>query len=221
MKQLFKENRYFFIPYLLFLTASIILLLSYSRPELHILSNKAHHPFFDQFFKYATWLGDGAMVAIIAIVLLFVRFRYAIAFLIGSLTASGLVQLFKQVILQDMYRPSKYFEMNESYALHLIEGVKLHSLHSFPSGHSTTAFNVFMMLSIVVKNKLLKILCLLLAVTVAYSRVYLSQHFLIDITVGSVIGIVFILLAVWWARTWDKEWLDKSVLTVSKSTHDK
>jgi len=213
MKYLLKENKYFFASYLVFLAASIILLLSYSRPELHILSNKANHPFFDEFFKYATWLGDGAMVAIVAVALLFIRFRYAIAFLIGSLSASGLVQLFKQVLLQDMYRPSKYFELTGAYKLHLIEGVNLHSLHSFPSGHSTTAFNVFMMLSIVVNNKFLKVLCLLLAATVAYSRVYLSQHFLIDITVGSVIGIVFILLAVWWSNTWNKSWLDKSLLT--------
>ncbi|MFW5831497.1 MAG: phosphatase PAP2 family protein [Prolixibacteraceae bacterium] len=221
MKHLIRKNKYFFIPYLFFFAAGIILLLSYSRPELHILSNKTHHPFFDQFFKYATYLGDGLMVAVITVVLLFVRFRYAIAFLIGSLSASGLVQLFKKVLLEDMYRPSKYFEMNESYTLRLIEGVNLHSLHSFPSGHSTTAFNVFMMLSIVVKNRLLKVLSLLLAVTVAYSRVYLSQHFLIDITVGSVVGIVFILLAVWWSETWNKNWLDKSVLTVSQPSNDK
>lgn len=211
MKQLLKDNRFFFVPYLVFLVVCVYFLLTYSRPELHILTNKVNHPFFDQFFKYATHLGDGAMVAIITAILLFIRFRYAIAFLIGSLAASGLVQFFKQVLLEDMYRPSKYFELNESYQLHLIEGVNLHSLHSFPSGHSTTAFNVFMMLAIVVKNKLLKSLCLILAATVAYSRVYLSQHFLVDITVGSVIGVVFILLAVWWSLKWEKSWLDKSV----------
>ena len=221
MKQLIKENKYFFVPFLLFLTSTIVLLLSYTRPELHILSNKANRPFFDQFFKYATYFGDGIMIAVIAAVLLFVSFRNTIAFLIGSLSASVLVQLFKKVLLEDMYRPSKYFELHETYRLHLIEGVKLHSLHSFPSGHTTTAFNVFLMLSIVVKNRLLKLLCLLLAVIVAYSRVYLSQHFLIDITVGSIIGIVFILLAVWWSNTWEKDWLDKSVLTVSNSSNDK
>lgn len=218
MKHLIKENYYFFVPHLFFLVISIILLLSYSRPELHILSNNAHHPVFDQFFKYATYFGDGIMVAVVAVVLLFVRFRYTIAFLIGSLSASVLVQLFKRVLLQDMYRPSKYFELNETYKLHLIEGVKLHSLHSFPSGHSTTAFNVFLMLAIVVKNRFLKLLCLLLAATVAYSRVYLSQHFLVDITVGSVIGIAFILFAVWWSETWKKSWLDQSVITISKTS---
>ncbi len=218
MKHLLKENRYFFLPYLLFLTVCIFFLLTYSKPELHILTNEVNSSFFDQFFRYATNLGDGIMVVILTLALLFVRYRYAIAFLIGSLSTSGLVQLFKQVILQDMYRPSKYFEMNETYKLHLIEGVKLHSLHSFPSGHSATAFNVFLMLALIVKNKYLKMFLLITAVTVAYSRVYLSQHFIIDITVGSFIGSLFILLVFWWVQHWDKNWLDRSLTDSFKSS---
>lgn len=211
MLQLIKDNRYFFVPYLLFLLVSVFLLLIYSRPELHILTNKANSPFFDTFFKYATYLGDGIMVAVITLLLLFISYRHAIAFLTGSLVTSGIVQLFKQVIIKDAYRPSKYFEMNETYQLHIVEGVKLHSLHSFPSGHAATAFNVFFMLVLIVPNKMLKLLFFILAVTVAYSRVYLSQHFLIDITVGSFAGVFFLFLAYWWSLHWHKNWLDKSI----------
>ncbi len=211
MKELLKKNLYFFIPYLLFLTVSVAFILLYSRPELHILTNKINSDFFDQFFKYATMFGDGIMIVILTLVLVFIRYRYAIAFLIGSLSTSVLVQFFKQVLLKDMYRPSKYFELHETYKLHLIEGVKLHSLHSFPSGHSATAFNVFLMLAIIVKNKHLKLFFLLIAVIVAYSRVYLSQHFIIDITVGSFVGSLFMLLIFWWVQHWNKDWLDKSL----------
>ncbi len=211
MKQLVKKNLFFFIPYLLFLSVCIVFLLLYTRPALHILTNEVYSPFFDLFFKYATNLGDGIMIAVLALALLFVSYRFAIAFLIGSLATSGIVQFFKQVVLNDMYRPSKYFEMNETYQLHLIEGVKLHSLHSFPSGHSATAFNVFLMLALIVENKFLKLFFLVMAIIVAYSRVYLSQHFLIDITVGSFIGTVFMLLVFWWVQNWNRHWLDKSL----------
>ena len=171
MIELLKENRYFLLPHLLVLLVFTAFLLSYNKAELHLISNNANSPFFDQFFRYATWLGDGVMIAIVAVALLFVRFRFAISFLIGSLITAGIVNLFKKVLLDDMYRPSKYFELYESAQLHLIEGVKLHSLQSFPSGHTATAFNVFFFLALILKSKPLKFSMFLLAIIVAYSRV--------------------------------------------------
>ncbi len=220
MKELLKDNKYFLLPYLLTLLVFAVFLLSYNKAELHLLSNKANSPFFDQFFRFATYLGDGLMIAIVAVALLFVRFRYAIAFLIGSLLTAGIVNLFKKVLLDDMYRPSKYFELYyETTRLHLIEGVNLHSLQSFPSGHTATAFSVFFFLALIMNKKSSKFAMFLLAIIVAYSRVYISQHFLIDITVGSIISVVVVFLTFIWVNKWKKEWLENSVL--SKPTQHK
>ncbi|HKL32669.1 MAG TPA: phosphatase PAP2 family protein [Tangfeifania sp.] len=216
MKETLKENKYFLLPWLLTLVVFTGLILTHNKAELHLISNNVNSLFFDQFFRYATWLGDGVMIAIVGVVLLFVRFRYAIAFLIGSLVTAGIVNLFKKVLLDDMYRPSKYFELYESAQLHLIEGVKLHSLQSFPSGHTATAFSVFFFLALILKSKPLKLSMLLLAIVVAYSRVYISQHFLIDITAGSAIAVLIMFFTYLWMKSWNKEWLDSSVL--SKST---
>ena len=218
MKELILKNRWFFLHYSVFLLIWAALLFSYSKPELHNLLNKAHSPFFDIFFKYATHLGDGAVIAILAVVFLFVKYRYFFAFLIGSLSAALLVNLFKKVFLDEMYRPSKYFELFETYKLHLVEGVKLHSLQSFPSGHTATAFSVFLMLALITKNRWGKLALFFGAVLVAYSRVYLSQHFVIDIAVGSLISVVLMLVSFWWVQTWRKSWLDKPVLTFAKSS---
>ena len=212
MKQLFKENRYFLIPYLFTLTICMILLLSFSKTELHILSNKANAIFFDYFFKYVTNLGDGAMIAILTIVLLVIRYRYAIIFLSGSLLTAGIINLLKKVLLGDIFRPSKYFELYETYQLHFVEGVKLHSFYSFPSGHTGTAFNLFFMLALISPGKGLKLFWFFMATVVGYSRVYLSQHFLIDITVGSILGTTIILLMFFWLNKSDKIWLDKSLI---------
>jgi len=216
MKETLKENKYFLLPWLLTLVVFTGLILTHNKAELHLISNNINSLFFDQFFRYATWLGDGVMIAIVGVVLLFVRFRYAIAFLIGSLVTAGIVNLFKKVLLDDMYRPSKYFELYESAQLHLIEGVKLHSLQSFPSGHTATAFSVFFFLALILKSKPLKFSMFLLAIIVAYSRVYISQHFLIDITAGSAIAVLIMFFTYLWMKSWNKEWLDCSVL--SKST---
>jgi membrane-associated phospholipid phosphatase len=212
MKKLIKANRCFFIPYLVFLVFCGILLASFSKSQLHILSNEANSPFFDTFFKYATNLGDGAVIAVLFIILLFVSYRYAFAFLTGSLVTALVVNLFKKVIFHNMYRPSKYFELYETYKLHLVEGVKMHSLQSFPSGHTATAFNLFLMMALMIKNNMLKFIFFIMAALVAYSRVYISQHFLMDITVGSVIGVVIMILAFVWFQTFNKNWLDKSFL---------
>lgn len=216
MKRLLKENNYFFIPYLLFLLCCGVLLRSFTKPDLHILLNKFNSSFFDQFFRFATFLGNGVMIAVFVVVLAFFRYRYAVALLIGSLATSLVVNLFKKVLLHDMYRPSKYFELYETYKLHLVEGVKLHSLQSFPSGHTATAFNLFLMFALIVSNKYLKLLFLVMAVVVAWSRVYLSQHFVVDITAGSIVGVAIIFLTFWWVEKWNKNWIDKSLTDLFK-----
>ena len=218
MKDLIRKNRWFLIPYSVLLTASIALLIVFSKPELHIAANKANSPFFDTFFKYATLLGDGTLIAVLTIILLFVSFRHLIVFLLGSLSAAIVVNIIKKFILTDIYRPSKYFELFETYQLHFIEGVKLHSYQSFPSGHTAAIFSVALMLTLLTRNNLLKVSMLLVAVLTAYSRVYLSQHFFIDITVGSVIAVLLMLLFFRLSESWKKPWLDKSVLTISKSS---
>jgi len=212
MKQLIKENKYFLIPYSVTLLICGILLNIYTKPELHILLNKLHSSFFDFFFKYATNLGDGAMIAFIFFVLIFVKYRYAFAFLAAGLITSMVINILKKVVLNDIYRPSKYFELYETYQLHFVEGVKLHSLQSFPSGHTGVSFNVFLTLAIITKNKFLKLTYFILAALVAYSRVYLSQHFMIDITVGSIIAVILTLLIFRWFCNMDKMWLEKSLI---------
>lgn len=216
MKEIFKENRFFLIPWLLFVTAAGVLLIIYPKAQLHIFSNQFHSPFSDTFFKYITHLGDGTFIAVLFIALLFVKYRYAFAFLTGALAASLLINLVKKVLMHDVYRPSKYFELYETYQLHFVEGVKLHALQSFPSGHTTTVFNLFFMLSVLVENRWLKFIFLVIAIVVGYSRVYLSQHFLIDVVAGSVFGVASIFLSFYYFSQSSKGWLDQSILKTKR-----
>jgi membrane-associated phospholipid phosphatase len=72
--------------------------------------------------------------------------------------------------------------------LKYIEGVYMVGQNSFPSGHSTSAFALFTCLALITENKLLKIIFIAFALTAAFSRTYLSQHWLVDVTFGSLIG---------------------------------
>jgi membrane-associated phospholipid phosphatase len=80
---------------------------------------------------------------------------------------------------------------------YFIKGVTHIGFASFPSGHSTTIFALATLLCIFAKDWRLKIVCLLCAVLVGYSRLYLGQHFLGDVLMGSCIGIVTAVLVNW------------------------
>jgi membrane-associated phospholipid phosphatase len=130
-------------------------------------------------------LGDGLFVIIPAIILLFYSLRHFV-FLCTAYLSTGLItQILKRFFFHDVLRPSKLLY---DKSLHLIDGVELLSNRSFPSGHSTSAFAFFLCFAMLSTNKAIKLGCLILASLVAFSRIYLSQHFLIDTMVGSFIG---------------------------------
>ena len=84
--------------------------------------------------------------------------------------------------------------------------------NSFPSGHSVSAFCAAVVITFVTKEKYWGTFMLIIAALVAYSRMYLSEHFLIDVTAGSALGIFVtsfwlswidrqpFLHSVWWNR---------------------
>ncbi len=187
MLSFFQINKFFLYPYLaivLFVTSFNLML---DKAQIHLFLNQFHSLFFDFFFKWITHIGDGLLVIIAGIIMLLIRLKYGLMVLI-SYTASGiLVQVLKKTIFSEIKRPRGFFE--DSALIHWVEGVTVHSNQSFPSGHATSAFALFFTLCLITKNNYLKFGCFLLAATIAYSRVYLSQHFLIDIVVGSIIGI--------------------------------
>jgi membrane-associated phospholipid phosphatase len=140
-------------------------------------------------FYYTTTLGNGLIFFIVGIIFLFFSYRKGLIFLFTFVLHIIPVQLIKQVILPNVKRPTRHFyELFVSNKLHLVDGVDVHGFHSFPSGHTASAFAMFFLLIFFVKNKIAKILLLFLAFAVGYSRIYLSQHFFIDVYFGSIIG---------------------------------
>lgn len=221
MRKLIYQNRYFLVPYLVFIVACLFLMLAFRKADLHILFNQWHTSFFDTFFKQLTYLGDGMIYLLILAILLFYNYRWSIIFTTAVLVSSILVTVGKRSLFADTYRPAKYFELYHDYQLHLVKGVDLHSLHSFPSGHTTTAFTIFVMLALLVKNNALKFLCFILAILVGYSRVYLSQHFLIDVFTGSIIGTGCVFMSWHYFDRFDQSWLENSFNLRSKSRSEK
>lgn len=149
----------------------------------------------DEFFKYITHVGDGIFAVILVLILAYYNFRNSIFVLLSYIVASLVATVFKRIIYPDIFRPDFTFKFFVGEKLNLIDGIEMLSSNSFPSGHSTTAFAVFVALAFLVKSNTSKVLFLVTACVVAFSRTYISQHWLIDVYVASVIGTLSALLS--------------------------
>ncbi len=184
----------------------------FTKGQIHIFINQHYNSFFDTFFKYITYLGDLAVFAVFVIlILLFVSYRKSVLFACATLLSGIFVQLLKNFIFSNHLRPIKYFA--GSYNLRMVEGVSVHTNYSFPSGHSTSAFSIFLVLAMFTNNKYIKFMCFVVASLTAFSRVYLSQHFLSDIVAGSFIGVIFALGTELFLNTKNPQWFSKSLYT--------
>lgn len=160
--------------------------------------NHWHTPVLDQVFKYATFMGDGMIYAVLGIiVLLFGTYYRFIVLAAVALIQTIPVQLGKRLFFSGFDRPRNYFGARFE-ELHTVAGVHIHGSHSFPSGHTASAFAVATFLIWYSKDKRWGALWALLAVLVAFSRMYLLQHFLMDTFAGSIIGVGSSLLVCWW-----------------------
>ncbi len=185
--ELYRDNRFVFISlvFVWIISAAMLLFLNHGDEFYYI--NPFHSPELDVFFKYLTDLGNGLVQALILLPLLFFRFRVYAIFIASHLSSGLFAQIIKFIV--DASRPHAYFSNFDFF--HTVAGVSLYSHHSFPSGHTASIFALSTVLCLVTNNKWLKFLFLLFAIVVAFSRMYLLQHFLLDVYFGSIIGVLF------------------------------
>ncbi|HUB62770.1 MAG TPA: phosphatase PAP2 family protein [Puia sp.] len=194
LKAILAGNRYFFYCYLFFFLVGSVYLLAVGKAASFIELNPYHRSVLDTFFVWVTFLGDGLFAVIVCLIFLVLRrwsraFQLIAAFAVSSLMAQTMKNLFS------MPRPKQFFPAGQYN--YFIDGVTHIGFASFPSGHTTTIFALATLLAIFDPNKKGNILYLLAAVAVGYSRIYLGQHFLGDVLVGSVIGTLTAVLIHW------------------------
>ena len=193
------------IAYLVLLMFIFGLQFIYPKLELHLLLNSYHTAIQDTFFKYYSMLAEGPLYVLALIPLLWKKIKITIFFALCELSGGAVLQLLKHSI--ETERPVSAFEHYHNIILPLVQGVNMHHSNSFPSGHASTFFVFCTCCAIILAYKYrlkanqdnrrkdilfnLSLLSLLIfAALGAYSRVYLSQHFISDVCVGSIIGFV-------------------------------
>ncbi|MFD2034078.1 phosphatase PAP2 family protein [Belliella marina] len=183
----FRKDIPAFTFYLLFGSVLIFMLvLKYSNKGFSLYINELHHPILDAFFKHITHLGDGLMLLLFLPIIFFKKSTYGIILHLGALIHLVFVYLGKQVFFHGAPRPMLVFQ---DLSLHVVEGVKIASYNTFPSGHTATAFLLAALLAQTrPRQPFYQFFPFLLALLVAFSRVYLMQHFLVDVLAGMWIG---------------------------------
>jgi membrane-associated phospholipid phosphatase len=161
---------------------------STERLDQLLLINGANNAFADIVFQGLTSIAEVVLPFLLLIYLFRFQKAYALPYVYSYALSTGLIQLLKHFVFTSSLRPLTYFATS-GIKWHLVEGLPIHSYNSMPSGHTGAAFFMFFWVAVLLDRWHWGLFAGLLAVGVAYSRVYLFQHFPVDTLVGAFIGV--------------------------------
>lgn len=221
MKSLFKQNAVFLTLSLLLALSLGLALIYIPKGELHLLLCDRHTHARDIFYRYYTTLAEWLPYVICVALLLFTKIGHGVFASTTMLLSTLLTQVCKHIV--NAPRPVTWFtEHFPDIQLPLVDGVHMNLWYSFPSGHTTSFFAMTLAVCILITKSLsakrsnsdsgltaiaVQLLLFFAATLGAYSRIYLSQHFAMDVFAGLLVGILSTLAA--YAilyRFQDKKW---------------
>lgn len=191
IKTLYIRTKGFLIPYSLFAVGAIIFLVISEKGEEVLLINSFSSPILDRFFLIITDIGLGGFAVAVALFMLVFSFKWSFMTLFSLAWTGIFTYVFKKILFVSETRPLHYFYYADFQRF--IHDAPLIYYNSFPSGHTMTIFAFCFMLSWLTGKIRYGIIFFLLALVVGMSRIYLLQHFGIDVLAGSALGV----LAAW------------------------
>ncbi len=216
MFKLIQANRYFFILFFIWILIGALILNFYGNFSVLLWVNQHSYASLDGFFIFMTYIGDGLAYTLLAIILLWFNFRKSIQ----TWLIFGFCSLFSQV-LKNMFFPNAMRPLAYLRQIHFpidkirfIPGIPVYLQHSFPSGHSLTGFSLALLMAFWVKQKGWGVPFFFLGFFIAYSRLFLVEHFFQDIYSGSIIGVICTLVLYYYLKksNWPQApWADKGI----------
>ncbi len=191
MLPIIEKNVFYVRAYLIFFTALFTFILITEQLDATLFFSAHRTMAGDFFFKWTTLLGEAYPFISLTFYFFFKKQRPTAL----KMAIVGILVLIPIGILKEFFsydRPATIIE-NLGYlpSFHFVKDVEiLRGATSFPSGHTAGAFAVWSLLAFqFCRKKTLQLVCLLIAIFVGISRVYLAQHFPQDVLFGSAIGI--------------------------------
>ena len=178
----------FFLSYLFLLVFAFAFGLFVDHGEVVLWINQHRTPLLDFLMPRITYLGDGLLFALVSVGLIVYRWRLGLLFSAAGITQALISVVLKRGVFGKVPRPTKYFE-ELGISLNLLPNVDYAQLYSFPSGHTMTVFMLTALISFLWLPRRWHMLMLSIAILGGISRIYLLQHFYIDVIAGSVVGV--------------------------------
>ena len=177
------------------------------KENLFLILNHDYGKLGDWLFNYATYLGDGVVWGILVILGFLKNKKWLIPIVLSIIISTIIVHVIKGHVIIPNYRPIEVFN-SMLRQVHTIQGVEVHFGGSFPSGHSTQAFTMYLLLCVLIKRNWIIWVGYFLALIVGYSRVYQAQHFPIDVAGGIFVAIVTVYVSLWVSKKISLSFLD-------------
>lgn len=161
-----------------------------------------HNPVLDKLMVFITTLGNSGLLWIgLAVIMLFFKKYRKCAVCIGI--ALLFKELIGNMILKELIMRERPCWIDPTVELL----IKSPSSYSFPSGHTFDAFAASF--SIFLSHKKEGIAAMIMAVLIAFSRMYVFVHFPTDILGGMILGIgvavlAFFIINRWWPKIAEK-----------------
>lgn len=189
--------------------ATGILLLLFSllggKEDLFLLMNQNLGAAADGFFKYFTNAGDGLIWVPLGLYCILFNRRLLPLVFSAIIISTLLVQTGKKIIYPNEARPTAAIEATVQNPIHTVPGVTVHSNNSFPSGHTTTAFSVFLLACLMLPYRYFWLIGFSAAGLAGYSRIYLAQHFPLDVGAGMLCAVITVYIALNIQKRWFKK----------------
>lgn len=167
--------------------AAVSLLIAYGKDQSFVLINGWNTPVLDHLMPWVTALGNGLIYLPILLYTWVYRRDYVVAIVAGIVVCFLFTHTLKTYVFPEELRP--FSLAAKQIAFHKVAGVELNENYSFPSGHTSTAFTMALLLAALQRHSAWTIVLPFVALLVGFSRIYLAQHFLTDVTAGIMIGI--------------------------------
>lgn len=218
-----KQNAVFIALSLILIAVLGLALIYIPKDQLHLLLCNRHTPARDIFYRYYTHVAEWFPYVVCIAVLLFGRIGDGVFASAAMLLSALFTQIVKHIVVAP--RPFTWFsEHFPSIQLPMVDGVKMNLWYSFPSGHTTSFFALAFVASILITSKLsgssrsssclVQLVLVLLATLGGYSRIYLSQHFALDVFAGALVGTLITLICYTVLyRYEDKKWYNYRICT--------
>ncbi len=154
------------------------------------LLEKIRNPFFDFIFSLITYCGDEIVFMAIAIILFWCVSKKEGYYILTV----GFVGTIINQFLKLTFRIPRPWVKDPSFTI--VESAKEAATgYSFPSGHTQNSVGTFGGIAYAIKTKWIRITCIVFAILVPFSRMYLGVHTPLDVgvSIGIALALIFII----------------------------